>query len=143
VHFVNLSDILPSDCTLFAARGTPLELLGHCIIPLQLENSFFIETDFIISPSIKEPMLGVDWLTRNAAFLEGTIMIRATNSSVEAAHTSHAGIGKELSVRSVCSTKTDWVELVSSHVVLPHFTCAIPKEILFCVLDKICNAAKN
>jgi len=145
VHFVNLSDVLPSDCTLFAAGGTPIEVLGHCRISLQLENTFSIETDFIISPSIKNPMLGIDWLTKNAAkwnFLEGTIMIRAPNSSVEAAHLSHAGIGKELCVRSVYTSKTDCTELASSHIILPHFTCSIPKEVLFCVLDKICNAAK-
>jgi len=67
VEFVNPSDILPSTCTLFAAGGTPIEVLGHCKVLLQLKNSFFIETDFIISPSIKEPMLGIDWLTKNAA----------------------------------------------------------------------------
>jgi len=91
-------------------------------------------------------MLVMDWLTRNAAkwnFLEGTNMIRAPDSSLEAAHTSHAGIGKELFDRSFYTAKTDWVELVCSHVNLPHFTCAIPKEVLFCVLDKICHAAKT
>jgi len=67
VHFVNINVVLPSDCTLFAVRGTPIEVLGHCRISLQVENIFSIETDFIISPSIKEPMLGIDWLTRNAA----------------------------------------------------------------------------
>jgi len=122
VRFVNLSDILPSDCTLFAAGGTPIEVLGHCRIPLQLENSFSIETDFITSPSIKKLMLGINWLTRNAAkwnFLEGTIMIRAPNSRVKAAHSSHAGIGKQLSVKSVYTLKTDCTELAlvtsSSH----------------------------
>jgi len=143
---VNLSDMLPSDCKLLAAGGTPIEVLGHCVLPLQVENSFSIETDFIISPGIKEPMLGIDWLTRNAAkwnFVEGTIMIRAPDSSGEAFHTSHAGIGKELYVRSVYTARTDWVELASSHVVLPHFACAISKEVLFCVLNRIFNTAKT
>jgi len=97
VHFVNLDDVLPSDCTLFAVGGTPIEVLGHCRIPLQLKISFFIETDFIISPSIKEPMLGIDWLTKNAArwnFLEGTIIIQKPASSVGETHSSHAVIGK-------------------------------------------------
>jgi len=79
VHFVNLENVLPSDCKLFAARGTPREVLGHCKITIQFENGFSIDIDFIISPSIKEPMLGIKWLTRYEArwnFLDGTIMIR-------------------------------------------------------------------
>jgi len=114
VHFVNPIDVLPSDCTLFAAGGTPIEVLGHCRIPIQLENSFFIDTDFIISPSIKEPMLGVDWLTKNAAFwnfLEGTIIIQNPDSSVGETHSSHAVIGKKLSVISVYTWKNDCTEL--------------------------------
>jgi len=50
VHYVNFNDVLPSK--LSAAGGTPIEVLGHCKIPIQLENGFLIETDFIISPSI-------------------------------------------------------------------------------------------
>jgi len=78
VHFVNLCDVLPSECILNAVGGISIEVLGHCQIPIQLENGFLVETDFIISPSIKEPMLGINWLTRNASrwnFLEGTIII--------------------------------------------------------------------
>jgi len=66
-HFVNLNDVLPSDCKLYAAGGTPIKVIGHYKITIQLENGFLIETNFIISPSIKEPMLGIEWLTRNAA----------------------------------------------------------------------------
>jgi len=79
VHFVDLCDVLPSECKLYAVGGTPIEVLGHCKLTIQLENCFLVETDFIISPSIKEPMLGIDWLIRNAArwnFLEGTIIIQ-------------------------------------------------------------------
>jgi len=97
VKFVNLNDVLLSSCELFAAGGTPIEVLGHCKIPLQLKDSFFIETDFIISPSIKEPMLGIQWLTRNASrwnFQDGTIMIRDPTSSVGETHSSHAVIGR-------------------------------------------------
>jgi len=76
VQFVNINDVLPR---LSAACGTPIEVLGHCKIPILLENSFSIETDIIISPSLKEPMLGIEWLTKNAAqwsFLDGTIIIQ-------------------------------------------------------------------
>jgi len=59
VHYVNINDVLPSNCRLSSAGGTPIEVLGHSKISIQLKNSFAIETDFIISPSIKEPMLGI------------------------------------------------------------------------------------
>jgi len=138
--------VLPSDCKLFAAGGTPIEVLGHCKIPLQLENSFSIETDFIISPSIKEPMLGIDLLTKNAArwnFLEGTIIIQNPASSVGESQSSHARLGKELAVRSVYSQRNDCARLTSEHVVLFYFTCHVSKEVLFCVIDKVCIAAKT
>jgi len=67
VHFVNLEHVLPSDCKRFAAGGTPIEVIGHCRIPIRLDNWFIIDTDFIISPSIKEPMLGIESLTRSEA----------------------------------------------------------------------------
>jgi len=60
VHFVNLNDVLPSSSRRLTVRGTPIEVLGNCKIPLQLKNSFSIEVDFVISPSIKEHMLGID-----------------------------------------------------------------------------------
>jgi len=146
VEFVNLNDVLPSSCTLFAAGGTPIEVLGHCKVSLLVKNSFFIETDFIIFPSIKEPMLGIDWLTRNAArcyFQEGTIMIRDPTSSVGETHSSHAVIGRELSVRSIHTLKSDCTELASSPVILPHFICSIPKKVLFHVLDRVLILAKT
>jgi len=104
VHFVNLEDVLPSDCKFYAAGGTPIEVLGHCKITIQLENGFLIETDFIISPSIKEPMLGIEWLTKNAAqwnLLEGTIIIQNPVLKVGESQSSPADSGKELSVRSI------------------------------------------
>jgi len=67
VHFVNLFDVLPSNCKLCAAGGTPIKVLGHCKIPIHLDNGFLIETDLIILPSIKKTMLGIKWLTKNAA----------------------------------------------------------------------------
>jgi len=48
VHFVNLENVLPSDFKLFAAGGTSIEVIGHCRIPIQFENGFLIDTDFII-----------------------------------------------------------------------------------------------
>jgi len=70
-------------------------------------------------------------------------MIREPNSNVESVHSSHAGIGRKISVRCIYTLKNDCTELASGRIVLPHFTCAIPKEVLFCVLDKNFNAAKN
>jgi len=70
-------------------------------------------------------------------------MIRGLNSSIESVHLSHAGIGKEFSVTSIYTLKNDCTELASCHIVLTHFTCDIPKEVLFGVLDKICNVAET
>jgi len=146
VEFVNSSDILTSTRTLFAAGGTPIVVLGHCKVSLQLKDCFFIETDFIISPSIKEPMLGIEWLTKNAArwnFQEGTIIIRNPTSNTDETYSSQAVIGREPSVRSVYTSRNDCTELVFGSVILPHFLCAFPKEILFRVLDNVCDLAKT
>jgi len=91
-------------------------------------------------------MLGIDWQTRNAArwnFQEGTIMIRDPTSNVDENHSSHAVIGRELTVRSIHTSKSDCTELASSPVILTHFICSIPKEVLFRLLDRVFNLAKS
>jgi len=55
VHFVNLENVLLRDCKLFAAGGTLIEVIGHCRVPIRLENGFIIYTEFIISPASKNP----------------------------------------------------------------------------------------
>jgi len=62
-------------------------------------------------------------------------MIREPNSSIGETHSLHAVIGKKLSIWSVYALKNDCTELAFSRVIFSHFTCAIPKEVLFCVLD--------
>jgi len=62
---------------------------------------------------------------------------------VDETHSSNAVIGRELSVRSIHTLKSDCTELTSSPVILPHFICSIPKEVLFHVLDNVCNLAKT
>jgi len=146
VHFVNLENVLPSDCKLFAARGTPIELIGHCKVQIQFENGFLIKTNFIISPSIKEPMLGIEWLTRNAVrrnFLDGTLMIQNPEDTLKTTQSSTPESGKELAVISIYAEKNACARLTTDHVVLPGFTCAISKEVLFQVLDKLCSTAKT
>jgi len=146
VHFVNLEDVLPSDCKLSAAGGTPIEVIGHCKGLIKLENGFLIETDFIISTSIKEPMLGIEWLTRNAVrwnFLEGTLVIQNPKATLKTTHSSSTESGKELAVGSIYAQRNNCVRLTADHVVFPSFTCAIPKEVLFQVLDKLCNTGKT
>jgi len=51
--------------------------------------------------------------------------------------------GQELAVRSVYTQRDDSAKLTTDRVVLPNFTCAIPKEVLFQVLDKLCKTAKT
>jgi len=90
-------------------------------------------------------MLGIDWLTKNAAkwnFLDGTIRIREPRHTLRETDSSHAEIGRELSVRSVYTLKSDCSELAFDRVVLPTFKCAIPKEVMFRVLNKICSTAR-
>jgi len=67
IHLFDLCDVLPSECKLYAAGGIPIQVLGHCQLTIQLQNCLLVETNFIISPSIEKPMLGIDWLTKNAA----------------------------------------------------------------------------
>jgi len=144
LHFDHPTDVLPSDGKLHAAGGTPIEVLGHCKIPIQLENGFLVETDFIISPSIKEPMLGIDWLTRNAArwnFLEGAIIIQNPAFKIGNTSPSPAELGKELAVRSV--QRDDYARVTPGRVVLSTATSHVSKEVLFHVIGKICNAEKN
>jgi len=146
VHFVNLENVLPSDRKLFAAGGTSIEVLGHCKTTIQLENGFLIDTHFIISPSIKKPMLGIEWLTRNEArwnFLDGTIMIQNPAVTLVESKPPPVQTGRNLAVRSVYTQRDDCTRLTTDHVVLPNFTCAIPKEVLFQVIDKLCNTAKT
>jgi len=126
VHFVNLCDVLPSECKLYSAGGTPIEFLGHCQITIQLENGFLVETDYIISPSIKEPMLGIDWLTRNAArwiFLEGTIIIQNPAFNSGRPSSSYADLGRDLTVKSV--RRDDYAKLTTSQVVFPSMSSPI------------------
>jgi len=51
VHFVNLEDVLPSDCKPFAAEGTPIDVIGHCTILIALENGFLIKTNSSFHPA--------------------------------------------------------------------------------------------
>jgi len=146
VHFVNLENVLPRASNLLAAGGTPIEVIGQCRIPMQLENGFIFDKDFIISPSIKEPMLGIDWLTRNEArwnFLDGTIMIRNPESNIRRVNPPPTQTGQKLSVRSIYTQRNVCIRLTTGSVVLSNFTCTIPKEVLFQVLDKLCNTAKT
>jgi len=109
-----------------------------------LENGIIIETDFIISPSIKEPMLGVDWLTTNEAkwnFLDGTIKIRSSESNIGRVNPLPTQSGQELAVKSIHTQRGDCTRLTTDSVVLPYFSCAISKEVLFQVLDKLCETA--
>jgi len=96
-----------------------LSNVGHCQITIQLENGFLVETDLIISPSIKEPMLEIDWLARNATrwnFLEGTIIIQNPAFNLGPPSSSHASFGRELAVKSV--GRDDRAKPTTSRVVL-------------------------
>jgi len=89
-------------------------------------------------------MLGIDWLTRNAArrnFLECTIIIQ--NPAFNPGHpsSSPADLGKEMSVNRI--RRDDCAKLNTSRVVLPSVSSPISKEVLFHVFDKICNSARN
>jgi len=70
-------------------------------------------------------------------------MIQNPEVTLGKTQSSPAESGKEFAARSVYAQRNDCKRLTSDHVVLPSFTCAIPKEVLFLVLDKLCNTAKT
>jgi len=91
-------------------------------------------------------MLGIEWLTRNEAtwnFLDATIMIRNPEFNIGNAKPPPVQTGQELAVRSVYTQRNDCTRLTTGSVVLPNFTCTIPKEVLFQVFEKLCNIAKT
>jgi len=89
-------------------------------------------------------MLGIEWLSSNAArwnFLEGTIIIQNPTFNVENTRSSPADPGKELSVRSF--QRDDYARIAPGRVILPTNISPFSKEVLFHVIDNICNAAKK
>jgi len=91
-------------------------------------------------------MLGIEWLTTNEArwnFLDGTIIIRNPESNVRRVNPLPTQPGQELAVRSIHTQWDDCTRLTTDSVILPFFSCAIPKEVLFQVIENLCNVAKT
>jgi len=91
-------------------------------------------------------MLGIEWLNTNEAkwnFLDGTIEIRSPESNIGRVNPLPTQPGQELAVRSIHTQRDDCMRLTTDSVVLPYFSCAISKEVLFQVLDKLCETDKT
>jgi transposase InsO family protein len=52
----------PSNRILLAANGTQIKVLGQIDAPIKISRGFSIDTSFLVSDQIGEPMLGMDWL---------------------------------------------------------------------------------
>jgi len=78
---------------------------------------------------------GISWM--------GQIMIRNPESNIGRVNPPPTQTGQELVVRSVYTQQNDCTRLTTDSVILPNFFCTIPKEVLFHVLDKLCNTAKT
>jgi len=134
--FVDPKDTLPVICTLYAANGTPIEVLGHCNVTFCHHNGFKVKSDFIISISVNEPMLGIDCLTKNAArwnFSDGTIIIRNSAAGPEIASRPPDERCREMSVKSV--RRDDCAKLTPSWIVPPPVLSYTSKEVSFHVVD--------
>jgi len=55
----------PSTRILLAANGTQIRVLGQVDVPIRISRGFSIETNFLVSDQIGEPMLGMDWLRQH------------------------------------------------------------------------------
>jgi len=54
----------PAGCRLFAANGTTVNVMGEIVLNVHV-GDLTIPTRFVVSDSVTEPMLGVNWLRRN------------------------------------------------------------------------------
>ena len=60
------SEIRPTDYTLKAANGTPIEVLGCAVIPITTDI-YSSTVDGVVTDHVTEVMLGADWLSQNYA----------------------------------------------------------------------------
>jgi len=70
-------------------------------------------------------------------------MFRNPESNIGRVNRPPTQTGQELAVRSVYAQRNDCTRLTTDSFALPNFTCTIPKEVLFQVLNKLCNTAKT
>lgn len=55
-------ELQPSTQVLLAANGTAINLKGEVTVPLYICRGFKINTPFLVSDQIFEPLLGMSWL---------------------------------------------------------------------------------
>jgi len=58
------ANLEPADCILFAANGTVINVVGEVSINIRI-GDLVLPTRFVVSDSITEPMLEVEWLRCN------------------------------------------------------------------------------
>jgi len=61
---INEATMEPARCRLFAANSTTVNVIGEIVLNVHL-GDLTIPTRFVVSDSVTEPMLGVNWLRRN------------------------------------------------------------------------------
>src|SRR5678816_4184140 len=70
---------------LMAANGSDIRVLGEVRVPIKIFNGFYIQTSFLVSDQITEPMLGMDWLREHRCrlgFGMGSLFVRRRRISL-------------------------------------------------------------
>jgi len=71
----------PTGCRLFGANGTTINVIGEIILNVHV-GDLTILTRFVVSDSVSEPMLGVNWLRRNRIVWDFAIHLLIINREV-------------------------------------------------------------
>src|SRR5688572_22186792 len=70
---------------LMAANGSDINVLGEVRVPIKISKGFYIQTSFLVSDQITEPMLGMDWLREHRCrlgFGMGSLFVRRRRISL-------------------------------------------------------------
>ena len=70
---------------LMAANGSEIRVLGEVRVPIKIFKDFYIQTSFLVSDQISEPMLGMDWLREHRCrlgFGMGSLFVRRKRISL-------------------------------------------------------------
>jgi len=67
LKLIGNSRLEPAECWLFAANGTVINVVGEVVMNGRI-GELVLQTRFVVSDNIIEPMLGVDWLRSNRMF---------------------------------------------------------------------------
>lgn len=117
--YVEGLEMQPSTRTLLAANGTAIRVLGELNVPLRFWRGFYLNTSFLVSDQIVEPILGMEWLR---------------------AHRCHIGFGTgalfvgRKRIPLVMGNGSSWcrrIVVAEETVVYPRSQCDVPSKTLY------------